>query len=255
MSAAGQNARALRGVTTSDEGRLLVIEPARSSSGLWQSDALESLGRLCEDIASAEDVRVLVLTMGTVGRASPPEGACYSQALLDVVTALAATPHVTIAAASGDCWDDELCLAIACDLRVAMSGATMGFPGIVHGLLPDDATVRRLATLVGRSRLADLLLTGRTITGTLAADWGLVEEVCDANTAATRARALAREILGGAPLAMRYAKEAVDRGFAMRLHDGFALEGDLYAILQTTGDRLEGIEAFRARRPPRYRGK
>ena len=53
----------------------------------------------------------------------------------------------------------------------------------------------------------------------------------------------------------RSAKEAVDRGYQMRLEDGLGLEGDLYAILQTTADRMEGITAFHERRPPRYLGE
>ena len=223
------------------DGRRLVVRPGE----------LAELRRLCERLDTEEQVLAIVLDfVRSDDRVfSPP-------ADLEVTAdALARTPHVTIAAIDGDCVDEGLALALACDLRVAAPGARLGFPGVTTGAVPAESTVRRLAAMIGRSRVADLALTGRTIDGATAAQWGLVEVAADGADPMERAVDLARLICDGAPLAMRYAKEAVDRGYPMRLEDGLGLEGDLYAILQTTSDRMEGIRSFRERRSPDFTGR
>ena len=247
----------MNGIDVTERGRLVILAPAGEAKSLVSAQALHDLSAFCDAVATEERVLVVVLVIGA--SATGPADATHAHGIHDALTKatkrLANTPHVTIAALDGNCIDHELCLAIACDLRVAASDVQIGFPGVATAVVPDELTVRRLTTMVGRTRAADLLLTGRTIVGTSAADWGLVEEAAEEETAVARAEVLARVISDGAPLAMRYAKEAVDRGYRMRLDEGLGLEGDLYAILQTTADRMEGISAFQARRGPRYVGK
>lgn len=247
----------MRGIDVTEQGRLLIVEPVAEVMSFLAPQALRDLSALCDELATEERVLVVVLVIGA--EATKRIDATRDQGVHDALTKsakrLANTPHVTISALDGDCVDEELCLAIACDLRVAAGDVRLGFPGVAAAVVPDEMTIRRLTTMVGRSRAADLLLTGRTITGTSAAEWGLVEEAAEGETAVERAKAVAQVICDGAPLAMRYAKEAVDRGYQMRLEDGLGLEGDLYAILQTTADRMEGINAFNARRAPRYIGE
>ena len=247
----------MRGIDVTEQGRLLIVEPGAGVTSLLAPQALHDLSALCDALATEERVLVVVLFGGAeaTGRIDTTGDHGAHDALTKSATLLANTPHVTISALARDCFDEELCLAIACDLRVAASEVRIGFPGIAAGVVPDEMTIRRLTTMVGRSRVSDLLFTGRTITGTTAAEWGLVEEAADGETAIGRAKAVAQVISDGAPLAMRYAKESVDRGYQMRLEDGLGLEGDLYAILQTTADRREGIDAFHARRAPRYIGE
>lgn len=225
----------MSGVDVREDGRLVLVGPLGAGG-------LAELRPLWERLATEERVVVLVLALGGPAGEADPAG----------LEALVGTPHVAIAAIEGDCLDAELELALACDLRIVAPAARLGFPGVTAGAVPATPSVRRLTATVGRTRAADLLLTGRTIDGTTATAWGLAEEAADP---ATRATELARTIAAGAPLAMRYAKEAVDRGYRMPLDDGLALEGDLYAILQTTADRAEGIRAFHERRSPRFTGR
>ena len=243
----------MRGIDVTEHGRLVVVEPAAGSETLVAEAALGGLNALCSELAIEERVLVVVLTFGTGSPALLQNGP--GEALAAAVNALANTPHVTIAVLDRDCVDEELCIAVACDLRIAAADVRLGFPGVAAGAVPDETTVRRLTTMMSRSRVADLLFTGRTISGSTAAEWNLVEETAAEDTAVERAKAVGQLICDGAPLAMRYAKEAVDRGYQMRLQDGLGLEGDLYAILQTTADRMEGITAFNERRPPRYVGE
>jgi enoyl-CoA hydratase/carnithine racemase len=226
------------------DGRLLLVRPG----------PLAELRRLCERLETEEQVLAIVVPFGdarawTDAPAPPPRSDLEGAA-----DALARTPHVTIAAIGGDCVDEQLELALACDLRVAVAGARLGFPGVAAGAVPGEPAIRRLAAMIGRSRVSDLVLTGRTIDGATAAEWGLAEVAAHDGDAVERATELGGLIGEGAPLAIRYAKEAVDRGYRMPLEDGLGLEGDLYAILQTTSDRSEGIRAFHERRSPRFRG-
>lgn len=238
----------MTGIQVSAAGRILTIVPATGVSSLTAPEALSDLGALCEELAYEERVLVLLVETG-----EPRDGALGHDAVR-VLEALWRTPHVTIAVLERDCLDSEFGLALACDLRVARAGLRIGFPGAAAGVAPSAPTVRWLASITGRSRAADLLFTGRTIDAAAAAEWGIAELADESETAQAHAGALAQRICDGAPLAMRYAKEAVDRGYGLSLQDGLALEGDLYAILQTTNDRREGIEAFHARRKPRYIG-
>jgi len=82
-----------------------------------------------------------------------------------------------------------------------------------------------------------------------------VERVVPAAEVMTTARALARELAGKAPVALRYAKEAVVAGLELPLADGLRLEGDLSTLLRTTEDRLEGARAFLEKRKPDWKGR
>jgi enoyl-CoA hydratase/carnithine racemase len=100
-----------------------------------------------------------------------------------------------------------------------------------------------------------MILTGARIGADEALRLGLVERVVPADQVLTAAQELARELAGKAPVALRYAKEAVVKGLAMSLADGLSLEGDLSTLLRTTEDRLEGARAFLEKRKPNWQGR
>ena len=112
---------------------------------------------------------------------------------------------------------------------------------------------QRLPRLVGRSRAAELILTGRIINASEAHRIGLVSEAVDADELPSRARQVAGTVAEHGPIAQRYAKEAVLKGQDMTMEQGLRLEADLSFILQSTVDRAEGIGSFLERRKPEYR--
>src|SRR5437016_5702688 len=83
---------------------------------------------------------------------------------------------------------------------------------------------------------------------------GLVERVAPAAGVVAAARELARALAEKAPVALRYAKEAVVKGLELPLADGLRLENDLATLLRTTEDRVEGAKAFLEKRKPRFSG-
>jgi len=107
---------------------------------------------------------------------------------------------------------------------------------------------------VGPAWARDLVLTGRIIDAAQALALGLVSEVVAGEELLTRTRLLAETVAAGAPIAARYAKEAIGAGMDLTLTQGLRLEADLNILLQSTADRAEGIQSFLQRREPGFRG-
>jgi enoyl-CoA hydratase/carnithine racemase len=100
-----------------------------------------------------------------------------------------------------------------------------------------------------------MVLTSRTIDSREAFDIGLVAKVVPYDQLPEEVKELAERISAQGPIALRYAKEAINSGMDLALPQGLRLEADLYFLIQTTDDRMEGIAAFREKRPPRFKGK
>jgi len=145
--------------------------------------------------------------------------------------AVAEIPVPTIAAINGVALGGGFELALACDIRIASTAAVMGLP---------ETT---------------LAITGRRISAADALQYGIVHEVATPDELRMRALAVARAIASNGPIAVRAAKEAIVRGMEMPLNEGVTLENELYGRTVPTKDRLEGLEAFREKRAPVYRGE
>ena len=160
-----------------------------------------------------------------------------------------------IAAVNGFALGGGLELALACDIRIAAAGATLGLTEVNLGIIPGGGGTQRLPRLVGRGKALELILTGARIPADEALRIGLVERVVPGGEAVKAATELARSMAAKAPVALRYAKEAVVKGLELPLADGLRLEGDLSTLLRTTEDRLEGAKAFLEKRAPRWTGR
>ncbi|MEZ4552903.1 MAG: enoyl-CoA hydratase/isomerase family protein [Dehalococcoidia bacterium] len=168
--------------------------------------------------------------------------------------ALAALPQPTVAAVRGSAHSAGLELALACDMRVAASGATFAAPETALGLMPLGGATQRLPRAVGRSQALRLLLSGLEIDAVEAKRIGLLVDVVSEGEEVDSALRLARSIAARAPIATRFVKEAVWRGLEQPLQQGLRTELDLTVILQTTADRAEGVRAFVEGRAPRFTG-
>ncbi|XP_014699794.1 enoyl-CoA hydratase domain-containing protein 2, mitochondrial isoform X9 [Equus asinus] len=260
--------RALEGP---DQGitEILMNRPrARNALGnVFVSELLEALAQLRED----RQVRVLLFRSAVKGvfcagadlkereQMSEAEVEVFVQRLRGMMTEIAAFPAPTIAALDGFALGGGLELALACDLRVAASTAVMGLIETTRGLLPGAGGTQRLPRCLGVALAKELIFTGRRLSGTQAQVLGLVNHAVaqneEGNAAYHRARALAQEILPQAPIAVRLSKVAIDRGMEVDIASGMAIEGICYAQNIPTQDRLEGMAAFREKRPPKFVGK
>lgn len=241
---------------------------ARNALGkVLVSELLEAVAQLRED----RQVRVLLFRSGVKGvfcagadlkereQMNEVEVGVFVQRLRGLMDEIAAFPVPTIAAVDGFALGGGLELALACDLRVAASSAVMGLIETTRGLLPGAGGTQRLPRCLGVALAKELIFTGRRLSGEQAQALRLVNHAVaqneEGNAAYHRARELAQEILPQAPTAVRLSKVAIDRGMEVDIASGMAIEGICYAQNIPTRDRLEGMAAFKEKRPPRFVGK
>jgi enoyl-CoA hydratase len=144
---------------------------------------------------------------------------------------------------------------MACTLRLASEAAKFGQPEIKLGLTPGFAGTQRLARLVGKGRALELILGGGMIDAAEGWRIGLVNRVVPASALMDEARALARQLATSAPIAMRYAMEAVQHGLETSFAEGCFLEASLFGLLFATEDMREGTKAFLEKRKPTFTGR
>lgn len=222
----------------------------------------------CRKVREDDGIRVVVVTGNgpsfSVGRSSFPEDSRGIEAAdveswlawMRVAESLAVLPMPVIAGLNGDALDHGLELALAADLRVCSDNAHLGFPDRTPASgFPFDGGTQRLPRVVGPAMALDMLLTGRKVSASEALQMGLVNKVAAAPDVGEVTRKVAEGIVEGAPVAARFAKEAVRDGRELVLEHGLRLEADLNFLLQTTEDRAEGLASFRERRKPVYRGR
>jgi len=188
------------------------------------------------------------------------EASEFVRSLRGVFMDLQALPIPTIAAIDGFALGGGAELALACDLRVAGPEAVFAFPEAQLGIIPGAGGTQRLPRLIGTSRAKELIFTCRRVGVTEALEIGLVDHgmVGDRGGeggAYEEALRLAQDVSRSAPLALRMAKEAVNQGMDVDLNSGMKFEEACCSQLLTTKDRLEGLNAFAAKRSPCYTGE
>ena len=146
-------------------------------------------------------------------------------------------------------------MAMSCHVRIASENAKFGQPEIKIGLIPGAGGTQRLSRICGKGIAAELVLTGDTIGAERALKIGLVNHVVPEGTLIQEAEKIAKKIISTAPLASQYALEILNRSDDRSLEDGLNMERDLFALLCTTADMLEGINAFKEKRKPNFVGK
>jgi enoyl-CoA hydratase len=169
--------------------------------------------------------------------------------------AIAAIDRPVIAAINGDALGEGLEIALAADIRIGSNKARFGLPQVAGGLMPADGGTQRLPRIVGKGKALELLMTAETINAEEALEIGLVSRVVPPDALAPETQKLAENIAAKGPLALRYLKEAINKGMDMTLEQGLRLEADLYFLLHTTADRTEGIRSYLEKRKPKYTGK
>ncbi len=172
-----------------------------------------------------------------------------------VAKAIASVDRPVIAAINGDALGQGLELALSCDIRLASHRARFGFPQVALGFIPMDGGTQRLPHIVGKGKALELILAAEIIDAEQAFEIGLVNKVVAQENLAAEVEALAKTITSKGPIALRYIKEAVNKGLDLTLEQGLRLEADLYFLLHTTADRTEGIKAFLQKRPPQFKGE
>lgn len=161
----------------------------------------------------------------------------------------------TIAAINGSAVGAGLCLALACDIRIAADDAKITTAFTKLGLHPGMAGTYLLTRLVGTARAADLMFTSRVVNGTEAEQLGLVNRAVPRADLDGEVRALAEQIAGNAPIAVRLVKRAIQLAERADLETMLEYEALAQPVTMASADLLEGLAAVKEKRAPRFEGR
>ena len=176
----------------------------------------------------------------------------FGQQVLDLIESLG---KPVIAAINGFALGGGCETAMACTIRIAVETAKFGQPEVTLGLVPGGGGTQRLPRLVGKGRALQLILSGEMINAQEAWRIGLVNEVVPAAALITRAEAILRKIASNAPMAVKFALEAANKGVETSQSEGLLLEASYFGLCAATEDKKEGTTAFLERRTPQFRGR
>ncbi|MFB6121927.1 MAG: enoyl-CoA hydratase/isomerase family protein [Haloferacaceae archaeon] len=166
---------------------------------------------------------------------------------------IAEFPRPTIAAVDGYALGGGLELALACDVRVATPDAKFGLPEVTLGVIPGGGGTQRLQAVVGAGIARELVLTGKVIDADEAESIGLANHVFDPDRFDDEVRSLAEDVASNAPVAVRLAKEGMNRG--LDLEAGLDFERMAFVTAIATEDKDEGTAAFLENRDAEFEGR
>lgn len=174
------------------------------------------------------------------------------QALTDLIENLG---EPVIAAVNGFALGGGCELAMSCTIRIAAESAKFGQPEVKLGVMPGYGGTQRLPRLVGKGRALKLILSGEIIDAAEAYRIGLVDELEPDAHVVERAETVLKKIIANAPLSVKYALEAVNKGLETSVAEGLLIEASLFAVCASTDDKKEGTSAFLEKRAPKFQGK
>jgi enoyl-CoA hydratase/carnithine racemase len=176
----------------------------------------------------------------------------FGQGVLDLIESLG---KPVIAVVNGFALGGGCETAMACTVRIAVDGAKFGQPEVTLGLVPGGGGTQRLPRLVGKGRALQLILSGEMIDAQEAYRIGLVNEIVPASDLITRAEAILKKIASNAPIAVKFALEAANKGLDTSQGEGLLLEASYFGLCAATEDKKEGTTAFLEKRAPQFRGR
>lgn len=225
------------------------------------SEVLNDLNTLLDEIAADPEIRVLVLTgsgekafvagadIGEMSTLTKAEGEAFGKKGNDVFRKLETLPIPAIAAVNGYALGGGCELAMACDIRLCSDTAVFGQPETGLGITPGFGGTQRLARLVGPGMAKQLIYSARNIKADEAQRIGLCNAVYPAEELMPAAEKLAETIAKNAPIAVRACKKAINEGLEMPMDEAVALEEKLFGSCFETKDQRNAMSAFLEKRP------
>src|SRR5260370_21344954 len=228
---------------------------------------VEELRDALLDARDDSSLRVLILTgagdksfvagadIGELAQRTPVDGKDFSLFGQSVVRLLETMGKPSICAMNGFGLGGGCELALSCTIRIASKTAKLGQPEVKLGIIPGYGGTQRLARLCGKGPAHELCLTGEMITAEEAQRIGLVNRIYEPAELLPAAEAMAKKIIANAPVAVKYAMEAIERGIEMPQEEGLFLEASLFGLSCATEDMREDTKAFLEKKKAEFRGK
>lgn len=228
------------------------------------SALLTELGQAFDGIAADDETDVVILT--GEGRAfvagadilemhvlNAVEGKRFGTLGASVFRKIELLEKPVIAAVNGFALGGGCELAMACDIRIASVKAKFGQPEVGLGIIPGFSGTQRLPRIVGQGKAKELIYTAAVIDGAEALRIGLVNKLTSPEELMEECMSMAKTIASKAQLAVRYAKEAINRGVETDIETGLSIETDLFGLCFSTEDQYEGMNAFLFKRKPEFK--
>ncbi len=229
------------------------------------SETLQELKKAVLQVKEDTDIEVLIITgagdkafvagadISYMQNLSAVEGRYFGILGQDVFRTIESLEKPVIAAVNGFALGGGCELALACDIRLASEKARFGQPEVGLGITPGFGGTQRLPRIIGEGRAKELIYSASTINAEDAYRIGLVNHVYPADALLDEARKLANKITANAPLAVRFAKSAMNNGMQTDIDTAMSIEADLFGICFSTDDQKEGMNAFVNKRKPDFK--
>jgi Enoyl-CoA hydratase/carnithine racemase len=245
---------------------LLYINRPKALNAL-NAETLYELEAAIKDVKADPDIKVLIITgagdKSFVAGAditfmlplSPAEGRFFSDVGERVMRQIELLEKPVIAAINGFALGGGCELAMACDIRLAAENAVFAQPEVGLGVIPGFGGTQRLPRLIGEGRAKELTFTADVVNAPEAYRIGLVNHIYPLDQLMDEAKKIAKKMAAKAPLAVGYAKFAINKGLQVDIDTAMSIESDMFGMCCATEDKFEGMGAFVDKRKPQFKGK
>jgi enoyl-CoA hydratase len=230
------------------------------------STVLSELDCAFSQIESDQTIKVVILTgegrafvagadISQMSTMSAAEGKAFGEQGAAVFRKIEQLKVPVIAAVNGFALGGGCELAMACDIRIASAKAKFGQPEVGLGITPGFSGTQRLPRLVGMGVAKELIYTADIIGADEAYRIGLVNKVAEPEALMDQAIEMAKKIASKAPIAVRYSKEAINRGCQVDIDTAIAIEANLFGLCFASEDQKEGMSSFLNKKAPEFKNK
>lgn len=259
--------KTLENIKLEQDGAMVLVTMARPKAmNALNNQTLDELEAIVDTIRVSDDVLGMIITgegkafvagadISQMNGYGAEEGRNYAEKAQSIFNKIENLEKPVIAAVNGYALGGGCELSMSCDIRIASAKAVFGQPEVNLGLVPCFGGTQRLSRLVGTGIAKELIFTARSIKADEAKEIGLVNKVVEPDALLEEAKAMMALILTKAPIAVRYAKVAVNKGVNLDLANGLELEKDVAALAFASDDAKEGTAAFLAKRTPDFKNK
>lgn len=230
------------------------------------STVLEELDRAFSEIAADDGIAAVILTgagksfvagadISQMSTMNAAQGKAFGEYGAAVFRKIELLDKPVIAAVNGYALGGGCELAMCCDIRIASAKAKFGQPEVGLGITPGFSGTQRLPRIVGPGKAKELIYTAGIIDAAEACRIGLVNKVTEPEALMDEAMEMAAKIASKAPIAVKYSKQAINKGMQTDMDTAISIEADLFGLCFSSEDQKEGMRAFLEKRAPDFKNK